>query len=594
MTSTLPATTDVTTLRERALVLEDVPTPALVLDVSGAVAFANRAARAGSPADPAPGFVARLLESAVTEPARSVETADGGVFDVSVAPLSGEDGEPVGALVCWTDVTEQHALRDAQADSARYMEAVNALVDSVQNAATTDAAIKLALDTVRESFGWAYSSYWAIGDDNALHFSAESGDAGPEFRKVTLEASFREGVGLSGRAWQRRDLFFVEDLGEMTDCVRAPVAQRVGVKSGVCFPIMTNGEVVGTMDFFATETLSSSDHRIDALRNVARIVSTAIERKTLAAKVDAMLEMVDAVTAGDLTCEIPVRGTDAIGRLGEGLDQLLANLRASMGEIGATAESLAAAADQLAGLSDAMGGGASQTSDRATSAAAAAEEISANIQTVATAAEQMTASIGEISKNAADAAGVATGAVTVAAGAQQTVTSLGQASSEIGKVIKVITSIAQQTNLLALNATIEAARAGEAGKGFAVVANEVKELAKETARATEDIGHKIESIQSNTRGAVDSISEISTIIERINDIQTTIASAVEEQTATTNEIARSVTEAAAGANGISADVADVATAARTTLDGSVETQHSATNLAGMAAELKRQLAQFRY
>ena len=206
----------------------------------------------------------------------------------------------------------------------------------------------------------------------------------------------------------------------------------------------------------------------------------------------------------------------------------------------------------------------------------------------------MTASIREIAKNADAAAGVATTAVKVAGDAKGTVASLGESSAEIGQVIKVITSIAQQTNLLALNATIEAARAGEAGKGFAVVANEVKELAKETARATEDIGQKIEAIQNDTRGAVDAIGEIGNIIDNINEIQTTIASAVEEQTATTNEIARSVTEAAGGANGIAADVVEVAEAATGAQRGAEESLQSASALAGMATELKRLVGQFRY
>ncbi|MEO1339351.1 MAG: methyl-accepting chemotaxis protein, partial [Myxococcota bacterium] len=158
---------------------------------------------------------------------------------------------------------------------------------------------------------------------------------------------------------------------------------------------------------------------------------------------------------------------------------------------------------------------------------------------------------------------------------------------EIGKVIKVITSIAQQTNLLALNATIEAARAGEAGKGFAVVANEVKELAKETAKATEDISRKIEAIQSDTRSAVNAIQEIGSIIHQINDFQNSIASAVEEQTATTNEISRSVGEAAKGSNEIAQNITSVATAAESTSKATAKARDSVAELNRVRSELDR-------
>ena len=193
-----------------------------------------------------------------------------------------------------------------------------------------------------------------------------------------------------------------------------------------------------------------------------------------------------------------------------------------------------------------MAANAEETSAQANVVSAASEQVSKNVQTVATGVEEMNSSIREIAKNATESARVAGQAVSAADTANKTISKLGESSSEIGKVIKVITSIAEQTNLLALNATIEAARAGEAGKGFAVVANEVKELAKETAKATEDIGHKIEAIQADTRGAVDSIQQIGKVIAQINDISNTIASAVEEQTATANEMSRNVGEAAKG------------------------------------------------
>ncbi|MGE0591173.1 MAG: methyl-accepting chemotaxis protein [Vicinamibacterales bacterium] len=254
------------------------------------------------------------------------------------------------------------------------------------------------------------------------------------------------------------------------------------------------------------------------------------------------------------------------------------------------AEALAAASEELTASSQQMGSNANETAAQANVVSAASEEVSRNVQTVATGAEEMTASIREIAKNANEAAKVATAAVRVADTTNQTVSKLGESSAEIGKVIKVITSIAQQTNLLALNATIEAARAGEAGKGFAVVANEVKELAKETAKATEDIGQKIEAIQTDTKGAVEAIGQIGSIINQINDISNTIASAVEEQTATTNEIGRNITEAAKGSAEIAQNITTVAQTAKSTADGSAESLRASAELARMAADLQALVA----
>jgi methyl-accepting chemotaxis protein len=246
------------------------------------------------------------------------------------------------------------------------------------------------------------------------------------------------------------------------------------------------------------------------------------------------------------------------------------HLRATFAGVTQHAQALGSASEELAANSQQMVSNAEETATQAGVVSAAAEQVSKNVQTVATGTEEMSASIKEIAKNAQDAAKVAATAVNTAETANATVSKLGESSAEIGKVIKVITSIAQQTNLLALNATIEAARAGEAGKGFAVVANEVKELAKETAKATEDISQKIEAIQGDTKRAVIAITEISTVINKINDYQNTIASAVEEQTATTNEITRNVAEAAKGSKEIAQNITGVAQAAKSTTAGANE------------------------
>jgi methyl-accepting chemotaxis protein len=332
---------------------------------------------------------------------------------------------------------------------------------------------------------------------------------------------------------------------------------------------------------------------------VERKVQEASERERqqaeeLRVKVDRILEVVNAASRGDLTREMTVKGADSVGQMAEELARFFATLRGNVTKIAQTAQALAAASQELTAVSQQMTTNAEETAAQASVASAAAEQVSSNVTTVSTATEEMGASIKEIAKNANEAARVATAAVKVAENTNATVAKLGDSSAEIGNVIKVITSIAQQTNLLALNATIEAARAGEAGKGFAVVANEVKELAKQTAKATEDISRKIEAIQGDTKGAVDAIAQIGKIINQINDIQNTIASAVEEQTATTGEISRNVAEAAKGSSEIAQNITGVAQAARNTTEGAGNTKNSADELSRMALDLQKLVAQFKY
>jgi methyl-accepting chemotaxis protein len=222
-------------------------------------------------------------------------------------------------------------------------------------------------------------------------------------------------------------------------------------------------------------------------------------------------EVIDALSRGDLTRRTGITTRDELGRMATRLDAALEHLRTSLRTIGVNADSLASAATELSAVSSQIAEAANDTSRQTVSASAEADQISRNVQTVAAGSEEMGLSIREISRNTSEAAQIAAVAVAEAARATETVRQLGESSVEIGNVIKLITSIAEQTNLLALNATIEAARAGDAGKGFAVVASEVKDLAQETARATEDIGAGVNAIQHDTGGAVEVIGRISEV-----------------------------------------------------------------------------------
>ncbi len=300
----------------------------------------------------------------------------------------------------------------------------------------------------------------------------------------------------------------------------------------------------------------------------------------------------DKLASGDLASVVEIQGQGELGAMSQSLSKAVSGMNNAIVLISSNAQKLIHSSSNQRQVSRGMVANATETSAQANAIASAAEEVSVNIQSVAGAAEEMGATIREIAKQAQQAAQVANEAVTIAETGNKAVLRLGENSTIIGNVIKVITSIAEQTNLLALNASIEAARAGEFGKGFAVVASEVKELAKETSKATEDIRTKIEGIQSDTREAVSSNEKTRNIINKIHEIQNTIAGAVEEQAATTREITRNVADAAMGSTEIAKNITGLAEAAQSTSKGATELEKAAMGLDSMASELEQLVKTF--
>ena len=332
-----------------------------------------------------------------------------------------------------------------------------------------------------------------------------------------------------------------------------------------------------------------------SLQHAAKLAEAERENNRVAAETTKEIGgIISAAAGGDFTAAVKVEGKEGFFLdISKQVNQLIETSRNAFKAISKNATSLSAASEELSAVSTQMSSNAEETNAQAGSASSAATQVSSNMQTVATGVEELSVSIREISSNAIEASAVATQAVNEARLTGDTMTKLGASSQEIGSVLKVISSIAEQTNLLALNATIEAARAGELGKGFAVVANEVKELAGQTSRATEEIGGNIANIQRDVQGAIDSIASISGIINKINDISGIIASAVEEQAATANEIGRSVAEAASGSTEIARNIDSVSTVSRNTTEGANNCQQAAQDLSRMASELQSMVNKFK-
>ena len=350
---------------------------------------------------------------------------------------------------------------------------------------------------------------------------------------------------------------------------------------------------LGPLDKVVKESMMKSLIWISPIVLLIGLAITLFIRRNIGRPLEAMIHVFEQVSEGDLNARMQVSEKNETGIMALALNRTLESLSTTLCSINDNTKTLLEASEQMTVISEIMSTTAAETATKANTVTASSELVSGNIQTVATGAEEMTSSIEEIAKNSSEAVKVAGEAVGFAVTTTEMITKLGQSTAEIGKVVDVITSIAKQTNLLALNATIEAARAGEAGKGFAVVASEVKELAKETAKATEDISLKIATIQNDTENAVTAVKKINEIITNINNLQNSNAQAVEEQRSTTNEMSRNIMDASRSSSEIAENIAIVAQSADGNNSLATDTMQAAIELSRLANQMQQLVAEFK-
>ncbi|MBU2515660.1 methyl-accepting chemotaxis protein [bacterium] len=390
------------------------------------------------------------------------------------------------------------------------------------------------------------------------------------------------------------------------------------------------GEIHGAFEVIQSMDKADADFRTKILHTfvsmiIAILISAfifAIVSRSISKPIIKGVEFATTMSEGDLTKTLDIKQKDEVGKLANAMNLMVTNLSKMLKELAGGVHTLSSSSTDLTEISRQMSSGAEQTSMKASTVAAAAEEMSSNMTAVAAAVEQtstnvgmvtsaaeaMSATINEIAQNSEKALSITEKAVIQSKSASVKVNELGEAASEIGEVTETITEISEKTDLLALNATIEAARAGDAGKGFAVVAAEIKELARQASDATLKIKKKIQGIQSSTASTIGEISQITTVIDSVNDIVATIATAVEEQSITTKEIAANIAQASQGiqevsqnvaqssyaASEVAKDIIEVDNSSKEMSNSSAQVKASAEDLANLAERLKQIIAKFKF
>jgi methyl-accepting chemotaxis protein len=492
-------------------------------------------------------------------------------------------------------------LEDCRADTRAVIE----VIDAIGSESTTTRVLESAIFSVKRAFGMDYGACWMIDRDiQATSFRVETNSLGPAYDLINQTDHYQKGKGITGRTWAAADVIFVQDLSVIKESKLVDTARAAGAVSALSVPFIVDGEVAGVLFFMSFRTIYPSAERLQVLRDIGRLIGRSYKRlveleleverqQVLRDDADRILAIVQAARRGDLTQKIPACRDQSMSLVAEGLGSFLTGLRNSLRSIHSTAETLTSQAGQLNTMSSAMEVRAEETSAHAAAVTDASKEVSENIQSISSGSAEMVTSIQELSVNAQHSSDKFKSAVRSATAARQMMGRLTASGKDIGAIVKVVNSIARETNLLALNAAIEAARAGAAGRTFMVVSNEVKELAREAAGATERIAEKVQVIQQDTAHAVESIAEITSIVDEVSKIAEIIASTVEEQAATTSEIGRNVGEIATGSSSIAKKIAVVADVARGARQEAGQTKNAAHSLAGLATELNKLVSGFK-